>query len=192
MSKHDKALRQHGGPVVHEATETQPTTYESDCYVTPAETVALVREAFGGTIDVDPFAGDTATHATVNFRYPQQDGLKDSWGPPGTRAYVNPPFSGEWKKLIINKIVAERARGIDTILLLPSGIVGSEAGEMVLGQCDAACFLSKRVRFFLNGKRASAPRNGTLLIFFGCALGSGVFARALDRLGVGVVLRRLS
>ena len=59
-------------------------------WCTPPEYVELVREFFGGAIDLDPYSnGFSAVSATVEYRLPDQDGLMESWN--CSTIDVNPP-----------------------------------------------------------------------------------------------------
>ncbi len=62
---------------------------------TPSDILDAVRETFGGSIVLDPCSNDTSiVGARVEYRLPDNDGLKDRWNVdgPGTTAFFNPPF----------------------------------------------------------------------------------------------------
>ncbi len=65
-------------------------------WCTPNQILVPVREFFGGEIDLDPASNENSiVKATVEYRLPINDGLKDSWDVcenRPTNVYVNPPF----------------------------------------------------------------------------------------------------
>ncbi len=86
---------------------------------TPEEILAPVRTLFGGSIDLDPCSNDgSIVGASVEYRLPENDGLRDPWFTEGVRTvYVNPPFGAylvhrETKKILLPK---EMKAAMDTL-----------------------------------------------------------------------------
>lgn len=68
---------------------------ESVDWCSPPKVLDPVHEFFGGIIDLDPCSNDKSiVGATVEFKLPEHDGLKESWAVKGahTSVYDNPPF----------------------------------------------------------------------------------------------------
>jgi hypothetical protein len=68
-------------------------------WTTPQWVIDLVKEAFGGSIDLDPCSNEQSiVGARVEYRLPEDEGLVDTWQPAlpegGTAqtAFVNPPY----------------------------------------------------------------------------------------------------
>jgi hypothetical protein len=113
---------------------------------TPADAVAVVREAFGGDIDLDPCASPEAELAVQdNLIGPAAggvDGLAVPWGE--RRVYVNPPFDelAAWAA----KCAAEARAGSEVILLLPSRTDTAYWHEH-LASASLLCFWKGRLKF---------------------------------------------
>jgi hypothetical protein len=61
---------------------------------TPPKYVRAVREFFDGSIDLDPCSNEhSVVNATVEYRLPSQDGLKETWN--FEKIYVNPPYGAD-------------------------------------------------------------------------------------------------
>ncbi len=71
------------------------TPGENVDWCTPERVLSPVRDFFDGVVDLDPCSNDSSiVNATVEFKLPEHDGLKESWAVegPGTKVYDNPPF----------------------------------------------------------------------------------------------------
>ena len=63
-------------------------------WCTPAKYVNAVKKFFGGKIDLDPCSNDDSiVNATVEYRLPEKDGLKEIWN--FNKIYVNPPYGAD-------------------------------------------------------------------------------------------------
>ena len=61
---------------------------------TPPVYVDAARRALGGIIDLDPCSNEfSVVNATVEYRLPDKDGLRESWD--YQRIYVNPPYGAD-------------------------------------------------------------------------------------------------
>lgn len=62
-------------------------------WCTPEPILEIVRETFGGTIDLDPCSNESSiVGARENWISPEKDALRDLWS---GNVYVNPPYSRE-------------------------------------------------------------------------------------------------
>jgi site-specific DNA-methyltransferase (adenine-specific) len=121
---------------------------------TPPEVVAVVRQAFGGRIDLDPCAPPDPAHtiAKGNLAGPAgspADGLAAEWH---GSVYVNPPFGdlAAWAA----KCAAEARGGAEVILLLPARTDTAYWHDHV-ATASLVCFWRGRLRFV--GAPASCP-----------------------------------
>jgi DNA N-6-adenine-methyltransferase (Dam) len=78
---------------------------------TPLEILTLVRNVFGGSIDLDPASSDAAQRNVKAARYHTivENGLKQSW--PG-RVFLNPPFRRDLIKEFVVKLIRELQAGM--------------------------------------------------------------------------------
>lgn len=96
---------------------------------------------------------------------PTFDGLQVEWG---ERNFVNPPFTetAQW----IRKLLKEREKGKDTVLLMPARTCTGYFHELVLPNVDTIRFLRGRVRYKYQktkqGKPPGASPWPTLLCIF--------------------------
>jgi len=64
---------------------------QSQDWGTPPQYVSAVKEGFGGEIALEPCSSAySIVRATVEYRLPIHDGLKELWDYP--TIYVNPPY----------------------------------------------------------------------------------------------------
>lgn len=124
-----------------------------DDWRTPPEVIAVVKEAFRGSIDLDPCGNRySLVGPKKQFLLSRgEDGLKLPWE---GRVFVNPPFSdgAAW----LDKAATTWAEGGDfeCIMLMPAR-VDTKAFHRSGATADAICFWKGRVTFV--GAKASAP-----------------------------------
>lgn len=130
----------------------------SQSWGTPNKYVKAVKDVFGGYVDLDPCSNQySIVQARVEFRLPQQDGLKESWNYP--TIYVNPPY-GIDKKMgtTIKNWLAKCAHaniefGSEVLALVPIAANTAHWKRYVFTKAKAICFLyDTRLRFLENGK----------------------------------------
>ena len=130
----------------------------SQSWGTPHKYVKAVKDVFGGYVDLDPCSNQySIVQARVEFRLPQQDGLKESWNYP--TIYVNPPY-GIDKKMgtTIKNWLAKCAHaniefGSEVLALVPIAANTAHWKRYVFTKAKAICFLyDTRLRFLENGK----------------------------------------
>jgi len=120
-----------------------------DDWRTPPEVIAVVKEAFGGTIDLDP-CGNRYSLVGAKKQYllsRGEDGLDAEWH---GRVFVNPPFSNakDWLEKAACSTHAE------TLLLMPAR-VDTRSFHKFGVTANAFAFWKGRSTFV--GGKASAP-----------------------------------
>lgn len=116
---------------------------------TPADVVAIVRQALRGCIDLDPCAGPRTDHGVVNIRRPAC-GLNQPWA---GRVFVNPPF-GDLDRWAPKCRREHEEHGCEVVLLLPAR-TDTLYWQKEVATATAVCFWRGRLRF--EGAKASAP-----------------------------------
>jgi hypothetical protein len=119
---------------------------------TPPEVVAVVREALGGGIDLDPCASsEPGDPPLADANMPKVlDGLSCPWR---GRVYVNPPF-GELAAWSAKCALEHRERGAEVVLLLPAR-TDTAYWHDHLASASLVAFWRGRLRFV--GAPASCP-----------------------------------
>ena len=139
-------------------------TGENEWY-TPAEYVAMARRVMGG-IDLDP-ASCPEANATVcaeTFYTERENGLEKKWA---GRVWLNPPYSRDLMPAFCEKLAEHVDAGDVTAAILVSHN-NTDTGwfHRLADSCAAACFPSKRIRFY-RGEDVAAPVNGQVFFYFG-------------------------
>jgi len=135
---------------------------------TPPEIWQAVLDRLGiDQFDLDPCSpSDCAGAIPCADRFTQSDdGLSRSWGAPGSVVWVNPPYGRDLAKWI-DKMIAEAARGVRVIALVPAR-TGTAWWHRALDAGGRPEFLKGRLRFL--GKDGvpgdGAPFDSALLWF---------------------------
>jgi hypothetical protein len=131
---------------------------QSQEWGTPSNYVDAVREFFGGEIDLDPCSNQySIVKATVEYRLPKHDGLKDSWN--FRRIYVNPPYGLDRKRAtgiknwLYRCAVAHKSYGAEVLALVPVATNTGHWKKYVFGKARSICFLyDTRLKFLVNGE----------------------------------------
>lgn len=125
---------------------------------TPRKYVNAVREVFGGRIDLDPCSNEfSVVSADVEYRLPENDGLKESWNFP--TIYVNPPYGIDKKhgttikNWLSHCAHANAEYGSEVLALVPVAANTAHWKKYVFTRASGICFLyDTRLRFLENGK----------------------------------------
>lgn len=125
---------------------------------TPQKYVNVVREFFGGRIDLDPCSNEySIVNAVTEYRLPKNDGLKDSWNFP--TIYVNPPYGIDKergtsiKKWLKNCAIANEEYKSEVLALVPVATNTGHWKNFVFGKATGICFLyDTRLKFLVNGQ----------------------------------------
>jgi phage N-6-adenine-methyltransferase len=139
-------------------------TGENEWY-TPAEFVAMARRVMGG-IDLDPASCPEANkivNASVFFTE-RDNGLEQHWE---GKVWLNPPYSRDLMPAFCEKLASHVDAGDVTDAVLVSHN-NTDTGwfHRLADSCAAACFPSKRIRFY-RGEDVAAPVNGQVFFYFG-------------------------
>lgn len=141
-----------------------PREITGDDYYTPLELIALVRDAMGGPIELDP-----ASHAAANqrigalaFYTKDQDGTQLPWT---GRVWLNPPFSGPpgWPEFA-EKACAELDRGKVPILMALASCTAITAGYMAPLMQRTRLMVVPHHRFVFWGPHASQATSGHVIL----------------------------
>ncbi len=168
---------------------------ETKNWCTPKKYVDAVSAVFGGRIDLDPCSNrDSIVNATVEYIYPENDGLVDSWD--YQNIYVNPPYGNnrENKTSIKNwfaRIAQARLNGSQIIALVPVATNTSHWKEYVYPVASSICFLyDTRLKFFIDGREDTkgAPMS-CCAIYYGDD--QDTFAKVFSNYGAVVSLSRI-
>ena len=126
-------------------------------WCTPAKYVNAVKKFFGGKIDLDPCSNDDSiVNATVEYRLPEKDGLKEIWN--FNKIYVNPPYGADKergtsiKNWLAKCFLANQNYNSEVIALVPVATNTGHWKQSVFGKASAICFLyDTRLKFLING-----------------------------------------
>ena len=131
---------------------------QSQEWGTPLKYVEATKEVFNGKIDLDPCSSKySIVEANVEYRLPEQDGLKSSWDYP--TIYVNPPYGLDRergtsiKQWLARCAESHEVYGSEIIALVPVATNTSHWKTSVFTRATAVCFLyDTRLKFLENGK----------------------------------------
>ncbi len=129
----------------------------SQSWGTPHKYVVAVKEVFDGVIDLDPCSNEhSIVGATIEYRSPKQDGLKESWEV--KRIYVNPPYGrdtlrGTSIRDWLKRCHEAYSAGSEVIALIPVAPNTRHWKDHVFPSFSRICMLADtRLRFLVNGK----------------------------------------
>ncbi len=130
---------------------------QSQHWGTPEKYVRAVKDVFGGSISLDPCSNQfSIVGATVEYRLPVQDGLKESWDAP--TIFVNPPYGLDHERgtairhWLQRCHLAHKQYGAEVLALVPVATNTGHWKKHVFGVATAVCFLyDTRLRFLVDG-----------------------------------------
>lgn len=133
-----------------------------DDFYTNQIIIERVRDAYGGTIDLDP-----ASHAVANSVIKAQriftiadDGLQQTWD---GKVWLNPPF-GQWERWT-SKILQELPNIDELCVLATTRTLTAQYFHALVKAASAMCILDGRIKFW--GANASTPTDGHVILYFG-------------------------
>jgi hypothetical protein len=163
---------------------------------TPQHLVDAVKLLFGGEISLDPCSNEfSVVGAVVEYRLPDVDGLKESWGYP--TIYVNPPYGfdrergthiRDWLRRCAD---AHRSHGSEVVALIPVATNTAHWKQYVWGEAAGVAFLfDSRLKFLVNGRREGkgAPMS-CAVVYWGARYNA--FSDIFGGLGAAVDTRKL-
>lgn len=158
---------------------------QGDEWGTPAYILDAARAALGGEFDTDPASNEKAqelVRARI-FYTKETNGLSVIlwYG----RVWLNPPYSRDLCRRFIDQALNRWKSGyIRSACILVNNFTDTEAGQMLLSEASAVCFLRGRVHFLDGeGKRSKAPRQGQMVVLLGKER-VAAFHQAFEPLGV--------
>jgi phage N-6-adenine-methyltransferase len=143
-------------------------TGETEWY-TPAAVIALVRELYGGEIDLDPASSDRAQETVRAAAYftKADDGLSKQWH---GNVFLNPPYRHPDIVQFLDKLLAELdAAHIDQAILLVHNYTETDWFQKAARSrhCTAICFPDGRIPFTDPAGEPCNPTQGQALLYFG-------------------------
>jgi ParB family chromosome partitioning protein len=158
---------------------------ENEWY-TPTEILEAARAAMGG-IDLDPASCETAQANVRAKRYYaiEDDGLSKKWR---GNVWLNPPYGKDVIGLFASKVVAERERYKQAVVLVNNATETAWFTE-IASVASAICFLRGRVKFLdKSGKPSNTPVQGQAVLYIGCDVAK--FCEAFAGMGLIVMVCR--
>jgi len=134
-------------------------------WYTPQEFVEKAFAVMGG-IDLDPASSDEANQTVKATQYftESDDGLSKAWC---GRVWLNPPYSRDLMPKFCEKLASHVDAGeVSSAILVAHNNTDTGWFHRLSQSCAAACFPSKRIRFY-RGKDVAAPVNGQVFFYFG-------------------------
>jgi hypothetical protein len=125
----------------------------SDERYTPVEWADLVREVFGGEIDLDPATCRAAlAYVPAKRIFTREDnGLEQEWA---GRVYLNPPYSQPLMGQFCGKLLAELGKHkVRQAICLTNCAPASSWWQALAVAADCVCLPAKRINFGNSGDR---------------------------------------
>lgn len=136
-------------------------------WYTPSNFIEAARNVLG-SIDLDPASNPIAnTIVKANKYYTKsENGLEKDWK---GNVWLNPPYTAGLVDLFARKLVKEYNDGnVRSAIILTNNGTETKWGQLLLENCTAVCFPSKRVKFLdVDLKPIGAPLQGQMLCYFG-------------------------
>ncbi len=143
--------------------------FTGDDLNTPTWMVQLIRERYA-PIALDPCSNERSiVGAEVEWSIDRgQDGLALDWHATiGERlAHVNPPYGSDALRKWVAKVIAERAKGVESTLLVPCW-PDRHWWHAAIGGAQACAYLYRRVKFI--GGLHGAGEFPSAVLYFGHA-----------------------
>lgn len=158
---------------------------ENEWY-TPPQIIELARSAMG-SIDLDPASCETAQKTVKARRYYtiEDDGLSKKWR---GNVWVNPPYGKDVIRLFAAKIVAERHRYKQAVVLVNNATETAWFNK-IASVASAICFLRGRLKFLdKSGDPANTPVQGQAVLCVGGDVAK--FCEAFAAVGLIVMVCR--
>lgn len=144
----------------------------SQDWCTPPKYVKVVKEFFGGKIDLDPCSNiHSVVKAKVECLLPETDGLKANWNFP--TIYVNPPYGADRIRgtTIANWLqkCAESNKKYDceVLALIPVATNTKHWKRYIFGVANSICFLADTRLKFINGGNDKGAPMACAMVYWG-------------------------
>jgi hypothetical protein len=159
-------------------------THPQQTQLTPEYVLDPVRQALGGSIDLDPCTLESNPVGADSYYYPPMDGCELPWG--CGSVFVNPPY-GKARERWVEKCIAAAADGARVVLLIPAA-TDTRIFQRALGTASAVVFVKGRLKFGVlrpNRRQVAASHPSALL-------GWNTTLTPCAHLGQRVVLREVN
>ena len=137
----------------------------SDLWQTPLFIVKLVKDCFGGAIDLDPATTIANPTGAEQFFTPDDDGLQQVWR---RRVFLNPPYSNPFPW--VDKLAfSYKEKGVEeAIALLPSRCLHNKGtGGIIAQSASAFCSWRGRIAFIRDGRPHPGTDFDSALVYWG-------------------------
>lgn len=158
--------RQYQQPAGHGAGQVSSMTED---WYTHGDIVKLIRDLYGGVIDLDPFSCPEANKIVRAEQYytAEVDGLKQRWA---GNLLVNPPWGGgdnSVKKGAIRKVLREHAAGNvrQAVMVLNANATTTQWFAPLFD--FPICFPPRRIPHYGPGGAGGSPNSGTVIVYIG-------------------------
>ena len=134
-----------------------PLNKNNSYWYTPPETIALVKQVFNGTIDLDP-ASDTTGQKTVQatkYYDPQKNGLAQAWN--ADTVFLNPPYSytADWMQKAVYEFTK---KNFQRAIVLTNANTDPVWFHEIASKSSLLCFRKGRIKFLdQNGVPQNQP-----------------------------------
>lgn len=137
-------------------------------WYTPAPIIEAARRAMG-SIDCDPATCEAANRwiKAGLIHTAETNGLTNPWR---GNVWLNPPYSRDLLPEFILAVVSKyrTTMEIEQAIVLVNNATETAAGQMLLRNCNAVCFIAGRVAFWdEHGNPAKKPLQGQMAAYFG-------------------------
>lgn len=158
---------------VEAPTKKQPTIQPSgnDSWCTPPELVRVISQF--GDIALDPCSNEFAkTKAALSFTR-NDDGLSRDWAHELTQrgiaglVYVNPPYDSETLEAVAKHCVAQHAKGLEILSLVPCKLDQEWWQSTVFDSVSGVCFVKGRIKFWEEGRPKSGAPMPCAFLYWG-------------------------
>jgi len=133
-------------------------------WYTPLYILDLVREVFGGTIDLDPASCLRANQRVMASNYfdEKKDGINKRWT---GKVFLNPPYSQALLNRFMKKAIIELSY-IDEMIILTNSGTDTKWNKTISKGLQA--YTNGRINFvYPNGEVAGKPSRGQVFTYFG-------------------------
>ncbi len=159
----------------------RPEGHEAQTAITPDYLLEPIREALGGSIDLDPCTTPDNPCGATTFYTPPGDGAAEPWT--ARSIYVNPPY-GQARERWVARCALAATSGSKVVLLIPAH-TDTRAFQRAAASASVIVFIKGRVKFGVlrpNLRQVAASHPSALLCW-------NVDATPLLHLGFAVTSR---
>jgi hypothetical protein len=149
---------------------------------TPEKYIDLVREVFGGGIDLDPAPCPDANHTVQAKRFftVSDNAFLRPWH--AKTLFGNFPFAAGLHEKFVGKLIEEYRLGhVKKAIMLTSDDLSTGWFHAAFNASDSVCVLRNRIAFMRDGKKQKNPIWGNCFFFFGRRVER--FERVFSRIG---------